>query len=57
MTSEIKLKLLEKQIEALREELNQKVEHNMNNLSCPEVLAVNHEIDKLLVTYLKLTIK
>ncbi|HHX62986.1 MAG TPA: Spo0E family sporulation regulatory protein-aspartic acid phosphatase [Epulopiscium sp.] len=56
MMCETSLESLEKQIMQLREALESSIGNDISNLSSPEVLKINNEIDKLLVSYIKLTI-
>jgi len=51
----ISLRLLDKQIMELREQLDREVGRNIYDLSSPEVLAINHQIDQLIVLHIKLT--
>lgn len=55
MACVVSSKLLEKRILILRSELEDKIGSDIRNLSCPEVLKINSEIDRLLVSYLKIT--
>ena len=56
MTGAVSLDLLEKRIILLKEELESRISRDISNLSSPEILKINNEIDKLLVAYIKLTI-
>ena len=56
MTCEVRLDVLEKQIIRLREDLEDKIGEDINNLGSPEVLEINGKIDELLVSYIKLII-
>lgn len=56
MTCAVNVYLLEKQIMELREELEHKIGADIDNLCSPEVLEINHKIDELLVSYIKLTL-
>ena len=55
MIGTLSLALLDKQISGLREQLEQEIGQDINNLSSPEVLAINQQIDQLIVSYIKLT--
>ena len=55
MSSILSLALLDKQILELRGQLEQEIGQDINNLSSPEVLAINQQIDQLIVSYIKLT--
>ena len=55
MISSISLRLLDKQIMELREQLDREVGRNIYDLSSPEVLAINHQIDQLIVLHIRLT--
>ena len=56
MACEKSLDLLEKKIIKLREDLDDQLEKDNSSLCSPEVLEINNRIDKLLVSYIKLTI-
>lgn len=55
MKDKANIESLKIQIEELREELHEKIEENINDLSSAEVLEVNDEIDQLLVKFIKAT--
>ena len=55
MSGTLSLALLDKQILELRTQLEQEIGNDINNLSSPEVLAINQQIDQLIVSYIKLT--
>ena len=55
MSGTLSLALLDKQILELRTQLEQEIGQDINNLSSPEVLAINQQIDQLIVSYIKLT--
>ena len=55
MNGTLSLALLDKQILELRGQLEREIGQDINKLSSPEVLAINQQIDELVVLYIKLT--
>ncbi len=53
--STLNLKLLDKQILKLREQLEDAIELDLSNLSSPELLEITRQIDQLIVSYIKRT--
>lgn len=55
MNDTLSLALLDKQILELRDQLEEEIGQDINKLSSPEVLAINQQIDQLIVSYIRLT--
>lgn len=54
MAHAIVLHLLEERIKKLREELEGKINNEIDNLILPDVLELNQKIDELMIQYIKL---
>lgn len=57
MTASVDMDLLEDQIIKLKKELEEIVEISPCDLTSPEILELNNKIDRLINSYIKLTIE
>lgn len=54
MTCKVSVALLEKQINILRKQLEGMIGSDLKKLNSPDVVTLNHQIDTLMVSYMRL---